>query len=162
MEATKKKTHFACALIWDEPEPGRFTFIVQFVTSTKACRIGKPQLKFPGGIGRINCRPEETPELTAQREILEETHLAVNPASLERIWEMSAPPDSDKPNEEHMKYGFLTPRSQCRGELRKEVLRDNGDTMEVPFPMSVEEIKSRLFSGHQAPFIEACRRLGIM
>lgn len=157
----KKKTHFSCALIYAEVAPGQFAFVVQKVISTRAGRAGKPKIKFPGGIGRLNCTPEETPELTAQREILEETHLAVNPANLEKIWEQQAPSDEDKPDEQHTKFGFLTPLDQCRGVLRTETLYDNGDTMEPPFLMSVDELKIKLFPGHQAPFIEACRRLGV-
>lgn len=156
------KTHFACALIYDEIAPGQFAFVVQKVTSTRAGRAGKPKIKFPGGIGRLNCTPEETPELTVQREILEETHLAVNPGNLEKIWEQQVPPDEDKPEEEHTKFGFLTPLKQCRGVLRTETLYDNGDTMEPPFLMPVDELKTKLFEGHQAPFIGACKLLGIM
>lgn len=162
MMTTVRKTHFSCALIWRQTETGNYEFLVQKVVSTKPGRVGKPQIKFPGGIGRLNCTPEETPELTARREILEETYLDVDSTSLDKVWEMKATPDPDKPDEEHMKYAFMTPFDQCRGTIRTEVLRDNNDTMEPPTWISVEELKYSLFRGHQTALLEACRRLGLM
>jgi hypothetical protein len=155
-------SHFSCVLIFRENlETRRVEFLVQDVVSTKNGAPGVKQTKFPGGNNRHNCAPEETPEITAQREALEETHLTVSPDYLWKIWEKLVPSDAGTPGQ-HIKYAFMTPFGECRGVLRDTPLVDNNDTMGAPYWLAVDELKTRLFHGHQMAFIAACERLEFM
>ncbi|MBX4206326.1 NUDIX hydrolase [Candidatus Parcubacteria bacterium] len=157
-----KKSHFSCGLIYrNNPTSGRLEFLVHDVISTKGERVSPKQTKFPGGNNRTTINPEETPEFTAAREILEETYLTVAPENLQKIWEYEAPSDHDKPGQ-HTKYGFLVSLGECQGTIRTTILTDNEDTMGVPYWLPPEELKFRLFGGHQIPFLRACERLGLL
>lgn len=103
------------------------------------------QTKFPGGTNR-ECL-EESPEGTRDREALEETGLTFS--SSVQLGE----PDPDPRG--FNRYYFLVRDEDCRGELRKEVLYDNGDRISPPYWVPIEEIGRVLFRTHQAPLLRA-------
>lgn len=149
------KSHYVCVMIWRvSPHSQAIEFLVLDSTSVDP-RTGektKKQTKFPGGCNRI---PGEAVELTMQREALEETFLTLLPEATEQVWEKEK-------NPLHTKYGFLVPHSACRGELRGDVLDDNGDVMSPPYWINHFELRHLLYDTHQEPFIAACRKLGVM
>jgi hypothetical protein len=131
---------------------GELEFLVIDTVSTdqETGRKSPKQTKFPGGMNRI---PGNEPiDVTGKREVLEETYLAF--IKWEKVWEKQV-------NKEHAKYGLLVCYEDCRGELRQDVLIDNGDEMSPPYWASVSTLKFTLFSGHQPPFLEALKYLGV-
>lgn len=159
MIVNPEDTQFSCVVIWQRnSEKGGYDFLVQDVVSHKEGRPSKKQTKFPGGNNRPDCTPPETPELTAQREGLEETGLTIPSEALHKIWEHEAPSDPDKPGK-HTKYAFMAAFADCQGALRTVELRDNNDVMSPPQWMHESDLKFKLFNGHQPPFIKALERL---
>lgn len=144
-------THFVCVVIYRTSAKGEFEFIVIDSTSTnpRNGRKSDKHTKFPGGMNRI---PDESIDLTGKREVLEETYLAF--VRFEKIWEK-------KVSEEHAKHGLLVRFEDCRGDLRTEVLIDNGDEMSPPYWATVSELKWKLFSGHQPALLAAMEYLGL-
>ena len=145
-------THFVCVMICrTNPAIGEFEFIVVDTVSTHPTtgQKSEKQTKFPGGMNRI---PGEPLEMTGKREVLEETYLAF--IRYEKIWEKRV-------GDDHTKHGLLVRFEDCRGELRKDVLVDNGDEMSPPRWEPVSTLKYKLFSGHQLPFLAAMEHLGI-
>ncbi len=145
-------THFACAVIWRRhPDTEDIEFLViDSVSSDRRTGLkSEKQTKFPGGMNRV---PSEPLEVTIKREVLEETYLAFT--RWQRIWE--------KQTAEHTKYGFLVRYEDCRGELRRESLNDNGDEMSPPYWVSASTLGRILFHTHQLPFLAACRELGVL
>ena len=147
------KSHFVCGLIWrwnDDIREVEFVVIDSVSTDPKTGRKSKKEMKFPGGCNRV---PDEPIELTLQREILEETYLAILPNNAREIWK------KEVGGGEHTKYGFLINEVNCRGELRKEFLNDHGDEMSPPRYERVSVLKHALYPGHQEPFAKALEYL---
>ena len=149
------KSHYVCVMIFRSCDTKRdVEFLVMDSVSTDP-RSGKKtnkQVKFPGGMNRI---PDESIQLTLQREALEETHLALLPEAGKEVWKKEV-------NAEHVKYGFLVNFQHCRGELRTEVLHDSGDEMSPPYWATVSDLRFVLYDTHQPPFVAACRELGLL
>jgi 8-oxo-dGTP pyrophosphatase MutT (NUDIX family) len=150
--ATTEMSHFVCAIIWRMAEGGAEFLVLDSVSTDRHGRKSGRQVKFPGGMNRL---PDESVMLTLQREVLEETHLALLPGSAKKVWEFQA-------NPEHTKYGFLVPAFACQGELRSTPLRDNGDEMSSPYWVPASELGRVLFEKHQPAYLAACRELGIL
>ncbi|OHA91229.1 MAG: hypothetical protein A2758_02020 [Candidatus Zambryskibacteria bacterium RIFCSPHIGHO2_01_FULL_49_18] len=151
-----EKSHFVCAVIWRKAQSingiKAYEFLV--IDSVSTDRVGRKSnrhVKFPGGMNRVR---EESVELTLQREVLEETHLALLPDMATELCRIQSGPD-------HTKYGFLVRFDDCRGRLRSESLHDNGDEMSEPRWVPADVLGRELFEKHQPFFMEACRRLGI-
>ncbi|MDP3763817.1 MAG: hypothetical protein Q8Q92_04250 [bacterium] len=145
-------THFACVMIYRmNPATGEFEFLVVDTVSTHSTtgQKSEKQTKFPGGMNRI---PGEPIDMTGRRETLEETYLAFT--RFGKIWERQI-------GANHAKHGFLVRFEDCRGELRKDVLVDNGDEMSPPYWEAVSTLKYKLFAGHQPPLLAAMEYLGI-
>lgn len=145
-------SHFVCTMICRmNPVHKEFEFLVIDSVSTdpKNGHKSPNHTKFPGGMNRI---PDESIDLTGKREVLEETHLAFN--RFEKVWEKQV-------NSEHTKYGLLVRFEDCRGELRKDVLHDNGDDMSPPYWERISTLKSKLFRGHQMALLAAMEELGV-
>ncbi len=146
------KSHFACVMIWRKSSAnGEYEFLVVDSVSThpETGRKSGPHMKFPGGMNRI---PDESVDLTGKREVLEETYLAF--IRFEKVWERRV-------SEEHTKYGLLVRWEDCRGEMRKDFLIDNGDEMSRPHFEPLSRLKFDLFPGHQPPLLAAMEFLGI-
>lgn len=147
------KTHFVCVVLYRcNLEAGCLEFLVVDYRSTNP-KTGQPtelQTKFPGGCNRV---PDEPVEVTLQREILEETYLACLPNNSKEVWK--------KEIGEHTKYGFLVNLDTCRGELRTEILNDQGDELSPPRWVPAATLGRELFHGHQGVYLAACRELGI-
>lgn len=148
------KTHFVCAVISRTNRDGSLEFLVVDYRSTNP-KTGQPtelQTKFPGGCNRV---PDEPVEVTLQREILEETYLACLPDNSKEVWKKEV-------GEQHIKYGFLIGMDDCRGELRTEVLNDQGDELSPPRWVPATTLGRELFHSHQGVYLAACRELGIV
>lgn len=157
MESQKKK-RFVCVMIWRRnltTEEIEFLVINSVSTDPTTGIKSGVQTKFPGGCERL---PDEPIEMTGRREVLEETYLAFT--QFEEIWKKKIPEPPREP--EHTKYGLLVRFADCRGELRKDVLIDNGDEMSPPYWASVTTLKYQLFPGHQSPFLKAMEHLGLL
>ena len=152
------KSHFVCALIWRMNQIlGELEFLVIDVRSRDP-RTGfwsRVQTKFPGGTNRANLAPRESVTMTLQREVLEETRLAILPQNAKQVWKAGV-------SANHTKYGFLVSFLDCRGELRTGSLIDNEDEMSEPYWVATSILGRVLFEKHQAPFLAACRELGVL
>jgi len=146
-------THYACAIIWRESPVNKEIEFLVINSRSKDPRTGREtpwQVKFPGGMNRV---PDEPVSVTIQREVLEETHLAFLVS--EGIWRSEV-------NTGHTKYGFLVNFADCRGDLRKDTLIDNGDEMSPPYWVPATTLGRELYHSHQAALLVACRELGIL
>ena len=148
------KSHYVGILIWRRnPEDKGIEFLVLDSVSTdpRTGKETKKQVKFPGGMNRI---PGESIELTMQREGLEETYLAFIPGDAIKVWEKEI-------NPEHTKYAYLIPFSACRGELRKDELRDSGDVISPPYWAKADDLRYKLYDTHQPALFAAGKELGV-
>ena len=151
--STIEPSHFVCVVIYrTNPSDGQIEFLVIDYRSTnpKTGKVSELQTKFCGGMNRY---ADEPVIMTGRREILEELSLATLPVDFKEIWRLEI--------REHTKYGFLLSFEKCRGELRTEVLKDNNDTLGVPYWWPAVTLGRGLFHCHQAPYLAACRELGI-
>jgi 8-oxo-dGTP pyrophosphatase MutT (NUDIX family) len=105
------------------------------------------RIKFPGG-GQEG--PNEPIEGTRDREVWQETNLAF--LKSKKIWEKQVSPT-------HIKHAFLVDYEDCSGQLRTEFKEENGDELQPPEWIEVEELGRRLFEGHQMIFLAAYRDL---
>ena len=152
------KSHFVCAVIWRMNQITREVEFLVIDVRSRDPRTGfqsAVQTKFPGGTNRTNLAPGESITMTLQREVLEETRLAILPQNAKQIWQLEVGP-------EHTKYGFLVSFLDCRGELRTGNLRDNDDEMSEAYWVSVSTLGRTLFEKHQGPFMAACRELDVL
>lgn len=106
------------------------------------------QTKFIGGTN-FECFDEPVSG-TRDRELLEEAGLVLS--NSRKIWEKEASRD-------HTKYGFLVDIADCNGELRKEVLFDNGDELSKPYWHPARTLGRILFHSHQELYLVAGREL---
>lgn len=149
--------HYVCAVIWrTNKETGRKEALVQKVTRTfkvaarggVQTRMSKPQVVFVGGMQRM---PDDSFEVTLTREIVEETYLRYSGELIE-IGDPISVPDQENPGQiHHVKHAFLVPFEECTGELRTETITDDGDTMEPPYWVPIDEVGRELYHTHQ-PF----------
>lgn len=132
--------HFACAAIWRR-HGGSVEFLVMDVVSPDhRGERGQKQTKFPGGCQRKHNDPVD---VTLRREIAEETFLAFMPESAKQIAEFPVR------GARHTKYCFLIPYEECQGELRKEILVDDGDEMSPPYWVDFRWLAQDLWRTHQ-------------
>jgi 8-oxo-dGTP pyrophosphatase MutT (NUDIX family) len=119
-----KPSHYACIVLWRPADNG-----VEFLVINSETFGRKPedntglQVKFPGGMNRVDGEP---PQVTGAREFLEETHLSVDMSQAIEL------PPMEVPNRMHVKHGYLLSHLCAVGELRSEVLTDQDDKMQPP------------------------------
>ena len=152
-----QKTSFVLGMIWKMNEKQEIEFLVLDVISTHPAtgRKSENQTKFPGGKNRI---PDEPLDVMLLREILEETYLACLPDKARLVWQKELPVVG---GEQHTKYGYLLAEKDCRGELRKERVNDNGDDMSPPYWEPLWSLKFKLFGGHQPALLAAMAHLNL-
>ena len=143
-------SHFVATVIYRFFDEMEFLVIDYRSTDPKRDRKTLIQTKFVGGTNK-EC-PDESVELTRNREVLEETGLILQNSKL--IWKKEANPD-------HTKYGFISSFIECRGDLRKEPLIDDGDELSAPFWFSAKTLGRVLFHSHQELYLAALRELRI-
>lgn len=148
------QSHFVCVVIYRRmPRDNSIEFLVidyHSVDPRTGVRTLR-QVKFPGGTNSEY--PEQSVEVTRDREALEETGLIIQKSK--QIWMMQA-------NQDHTKYGFLVNLDDCRGVLRTKSLDDNGDVLGPPDWTEAVTLGRRLFPTHQGVYLAACRELGIL
>lgn len=152
-------SHYVAEIIYDEID-GETVYLVLEYDSGQ----GK-QVKFPGGTN--NDKPGETVDETLHRELRKETGLVLV-AEPKAVFEKTCPA---RPGQGlHRKYAFLSPFSQCAGELRTIPIRedgDGGDLLSPPFWRTAEELldperfgyekSDKLFPTH-IPMLEAAKK----
>ncbi len=143
-------THFVATVIWRINTEGEIEFLVIDYVSTNP-RNGQRtalQTKFPGGTNK-ECASESI-DATRDREVLEETGLIT--LNSREVWRKEVAWD-------HTKYGFLCSITDCKGNLRKESITDDGDELSSPYWISAKTLGRILFHSHQELYMAAMREL---
>ncbi len=136
-------THFAATFVWWlEKGVVHGLFVDSTPKHPKSESSPEVQPKCPGGRSDEN----ETTEITALRELKQETGLSVKrKIKLISVYRPRA-------KNGHLKEGFIIPRSGCRGALRTTPLIDTMSTLSVPYAISLDEALKKVFHNDRNKF----------
>jgi len=118
---------FASNAIWWVGEKGRpWIYFIDSAPKATPYDIGS---KCPGGMAD----PGETKTEAARRETFEETGLVIKRRiRLVQVYD-------DQSNGSHHKFGFITPRSGCRGRIRQTPFEDRRSIIYRIYPIALDD-----------------------
>jgi 8-oxo-dGTP pyrophosphatase MutT (NUDIX family) len=121
--------HNSVVVIWWMEDGVLMTYVVDSITLSPDHPVVR-LTKIPGG----RSEPGETPWQTALREVREEVGLELEPTL--RPYEIHR---ETSRNGRHQKFGYLIPRSECRGDIRTLPLIEENSVVSPPRAIPLEE-----------------------